>query len=460
MTASELSSSNDGGTASDATSAVAVDSPVCNMPANPIDVKEGPLAAPALDRSLLDACIHCGLCLPACPTYLATGREMESPRGRIYLLNLFASGAEPLTPRLAEHIESCLGCLGCQTACPSGVRYEQILDQARPHMAALRNRRTRRLMRFIFSRVLPDYGKLRAIGKLLRLWQSAGGQKLVSALPWLRRAFGRLIRWQSFLPTVPQFEPLPRQSWISGQKKGTVQLFAGCVMDIFYNQVNHACARLLAAQRKIVAVPEQTCCGALAFHAGEIDIARQQAKRNIELLEPKDGEIVVTAAGCGAMLKGYGELLEHEPEWSQRASEFSSRIRDITEALAEGEFAVKPRRIERTVTYHAACHLAHAQNVREAPARLLSAIEGLKIIALEEHEHCCGSAGIFNLTHTELSLSVLERKIAYLSATGADTVITTNPGCMLQLETGLKSAGLKMKTQHLVELLDDAYRPE
>jgi glycolate oxidase iron-sulfur subunit len=459
MTVSDGADSGEKRTSGGAEQKLASDGAACGAAGNLIGIMPGPRATPAIEPALLDACIHCGLCLPACPTYLATGREMESPRGRIYLLNLYASGSEPLTPRMAEHIESCLGCLGCQTACPSGVRYETILDQARPHLANLRNRRARRLMRYVFSRVLPDYGKLRALGNLLRLWQSAGGQKLVSTMPWLRKAFGRLIRWQSFLPAVPKYVPLPRQSWLSGQKTGTVQLFAGCVMDIFYNQVNHACARLLSAQRKIVEVPEQTCCGALAFHAGEIDIARDQAKRNIELLENKSGEIVVTAAGCGAMLKGYGELLGDDEQWRQRAVSLSARIKDVTEALAAGEFATKPRRIERTVTYHAACHLAHAQNVRAAPARLLAAIPGLTVVPLEEHEHCCGSAGIFNLTHTELSLKVLERKVAYLKETGADTVVTTNPGCMLQLETGLKSAGLALKTQHLVELLDQAYQP-
>ncbi len=412
---------------------------------------------PGVNLELLDACIHCGLCLPACPTYLATGREMESPRGRIYLLDLWSREKCDLTSDLARHIDSCLGCLGCQTACPSGVRYEAILNQARPHLAGLREWRSRHLMRYVFARILPDYRKLRAMGNALRLWQSAGGQRLVAAMPWLKGALGRLAQWQAFLPDVPRFQALPRQSWISGEKRGPVQLFSGCVMDVLYNQVNHACLRLLTLQRRVVGVPEQTCCGALAYHAGEVDIACDLARRNIELFEGTQGEIVVTAAGCGAMLKHYGELMKGDREWRERAREFSARVRDITECLDAGEFARTPRPLPLKVAYHAACHLHHAQKVTEAPGRLLEALPGVTVLPLREAEHCCGSAGIFNLTHTELSLQVLDRKTGCVADCGADVLVTTNPGCQLQLEKGMKAAGLPVRVCHLAELLDEAY---
>lgn len=417
-------------------------------------------ASAVVDSTLLSACIHCGMCLPACPTYLATGREMESPRGRIYLLSLLQQGELPPDDRLVQHLDTCLGCLGCQTACPSGVQYGKILDQARPLIASKRSAPIRQMMRFAFSQLLPDYARLKILGKMLRMVQVTGFDRLPEKISPLKKLLGPLAEWREFLPAVPPYEPLPKQSWMSGEKKGEVQLFAGCVMDVFYNHVNHACIRLLTAQKQIVRVPEQTCCGALAFHAGEIDIAKDLAKRNIEYFENLSGEVVVTAAGCGAMLKEYGELFHNEPEWEQRGHQFSSRVRDITEFLADHEFAVPSKPVNKKVAYHAACHLAHAQKIREAPAKLLKQIEGAELMPLNEAEHCCGSAGIYNLMHTELSMKVLDRKMENVGETGADLLVTTNPGCLLQIEKGLRDQGSTMKACHLVELLDEAFRQE
>ena len=410
-----------------------------------------------LDPKLLDACIHCGLCLPACPTYLATGRESESPRGRIYLLKLWNEGQLPLESRMAEHIDSCLGCMGCQTACPSGVQYEKLLNQARPKLTGFKDKRARRLMALAFSSILPDYPRLRFLGKMLRLYQQSKLNRLLPALPIPAKLKKRLAEWESFLPTVPKHVPLPKQSWRTGEKKGEVQLFYGCVMDVFYNHVNHASIRLLTRQKQIVRTPEQTCCGALAQHAGEDKIARELAKNNIEYFESLQGDIVVTSAGCGAMLKEYGEILADDPEWAERAHAFSARVKDITEALASGEFSSPPQAVNKSVAYHAACHLYNVQKVREAPLNLLKQIPGLKLIPLVEADQCCGSAGIYNLLHTDLSLQVLDRKMSNIKNTGADAVVTTNPGCMLQLEAGIADAKLNMKTYHLVELLDEAF---
>jgi glycolate oxidase iron-sulfur subunit len=431
-------------------------------PAAPQDVIKisGDVGNATISADLLAACIHCGLCLPACPTYLATGRETESPRGRIYLMSLWQQGKLPLNERVVEHLESCLGCLGCQTACPSGVQYEAILNQARPAIAEKRSRQSRAFGRFIFAKVLPDYALLQRLGGLLRLWQKTGYDKALNVVPWLKKALGKLDQWQSFLPKIPEFKPLPKQSWTSGKKLGSVQFFSGCVMDVFYNQVNHAAVRLLALTRQIVYVPEQTCCGALAFHAGEVDIARDLAKRNIENFEKQEGKIVVSAAGCGAMLKMLPELFADDAEWKERAEAFSARVADLTEFLADAEFARKPKSLDKKVTYHAACHLCHAQKVFDAPKKLLSSLEGVDLIPLTEAEHCCGSAGIFNLTHTELSKTVLDRKIDYLKETGADIVVTTNPGCLLQIDYGLKGKDVPMKVMHLAELLDEAYSEE
>jgi glycolate oxidase iron-sulfur subunit len=410
-----------------------------------------------IDPELLSACIHCGLCLPACPTYLATGKETESPRGRIHLLALMQKGELAGDSHLLKHIDTCLGCMGCQTACPSGVNYEGILDQARPLLAENRPPATRALMRMAFSKLLPDYVKLHWMGKLLRMWQLTKLDSILDVVPPLKQLLGKLSEWRMFLPPVPPHRPLPKQAWRQGEKKAEVQLFAGCIMDVFYNDINHACIRLLTGQRNIVYVPEQTCCGALAFHAGEMDIATELAQANIELFERTKGDIIVTAAGCGAMLKNYHHLFANDSPWHERAVDFVARVKDITESLAQGKFVEAPKRMPGRVAYHAACHLAHVQKVREAPAALLAQLPEAEIVPLEEAEHCCGSAGIYNLIHTELSMKVLSRKMSCLKDTGASVYVTTNPGCLLQIQAGVKQENLNVRVCHLAEYLDEAY---
>ena len=433
-----------------------------------------------IDKSLLDACIHCGLCLPACPTYLATGREVESPRGRIHLLNSWQQGQQELSPRLVEHIESCLGCLGCQSACPSGVRYEEILNQAKPQLAKVRSGFTRSVQRLAFQKILPNYRLLIQLAKLLRFWQKSNGSALLEKIAQIIPiSFIRYLQTlASYLPTIPKHIPLAAKSWNMGSKEGTVQLFAGCVMDIFYGPANHAAVRLLCSQRQVVEVGDQTCCGALAFHAGEVDITKELAKKNIDFFEQADGPIVVTSAGCGAMLKEYTTLFEKDSPWYKRAQQFCHRIQDISEFLSSHQFPESVRNRAQatvaTVTYHAACHLAHAQNVRLAPQTLLTNLEGdinaqakanltdtlstLKLIPLQDAEHCCGSAGIFNILHPELSNEILEAKIDRLKESNAQLVVTSNPGCLLQLEAGIRRRKLPMRTAHLVELLDESYQ--
>lgn len=410
-----------------------------------------------ISKSDLESCIHCGLCLPACPTYLATGREMESPRGRIFLLSQAQQNNE-LTARSREHVESCLGCLGCQTACPSGVHYESILDQARPALAASRSALTRFVMRFSFQRLLPDYKLLRGLGALMRWAQARRLDQL--ALQWASKIPGLayLAGWQLFTPAVPVHKMLPGQSWRPGPKSGRALFFSGCVMDIFYNHVNHAAMRLLVRQGKMVEVPPQTCCGALAYHAGEIDIAEALARRNIELFAGSDDPIVVTSAGCGAMLKHYGQWLGGEAE------QFSARVQDISETLYQGQNTgqdchAQGNESKHKYVYHAACHLAHAQGVRKEPQALLENMahsRSEQVASLQEAEHCCGSAGIYNLMNTPMSLKVLERKMKFIEDCGADTIVTGNPGCLLQLEAGARLYGLNVKVKHLAEVLDEA----
>ncbi len=429
-------------------------------PDSVIEIRNG---SATLSRDLLDSCIHCGLCLPACPTYLATGREMESPRGRIYLLTKWQEEGGELAPRAIEHLESCLGCLGCQTACPSGVKYEAILDQARPHLSARRNWLTRQVMRFSFAQILPSYGRLKILGIILRFIQVLKLDSFVANLPFVKNGpplLRKIADFQMFTPAVAVHLPLPKKSWKAGPKLGTAQLFSGCVMDIFYNHVNHAALRLMVRQGTVVEVPPQTCCGALAFHAGEIDIATNLAKQNIDLFATSTDNIVVTSAGCGAMLKHYGQLLENDPTYKESALLFSQRVQDISENLALGQFPPMTSQSDSHMVYHAACHLAHAQGVRVQPQELLSTVAastGAHLYDLPEAEHCCGSAGIYNLLNTSLSLKVLDRKMNFIEESGADVVVTSNPGCLLQLEAGVKARGLNVKVKHLAEALDDAF---
>ncbi|MBX3074087.1 4Fe-4S dicluster domain-containing protein [Candidatus Obscuribacterales bacterium] len=429
---------------------------------------------PAVNPALLASCIHCGLCLPACPTYLATGREMESPRGRIHLINQWSSGHAEMTDRMTGHLESCLGCLGCQTACPSGVQYEEILNQTRPHLAARRSSFARTVMRFAFQQVLPRYKLLRLLGNLLRAWQIMFGTAVLETLFGKERlqsdsavgkALNRLIDWEAFTPIVPPQVSLPPSLVPKGnsEKGAHTQLFAGCVMDVFYNHVNHASIRLMLKQGHSVDVPKQTCCGALAYHAGEEDIAIALAKKNIDDFGHSSTPIVVTSAGCGAMLKHYGHLLEGDREYAHKAELFSKRVEDITQFLGHHQFPDKPAPLPNKTTYHAACHLAHAQNVRKEPADLLNELNcdsENKLVPLVESEHCCGSAGIYNLLNTKLSLKVLDRKLDFIEDTGAETVVTTNPGCMIQLQAGIRERKLPVEVKHLIEVLDESYFSE
>jgi glycolate oxidase iron-sulfur subunit len=439
-----------------------------------IDLRSGKLQ---ISKELLDGCIHCGLCLPACPTYLATGREMESPRGRIFLINQWQSewkisGAK-LSDRAAEHIDSCLGCLGCQTACPSGVQYEELLNTTRALNIDRQSPLARGFMRFAFSQLLPHYGRLHVMGALLRFVQWLQLDllfvKIASAIssPERFKLLHKLASWQMFVPRVEAHIKLPQKSWRSGAKAGQVELFAGCVMDVFYNHVNHAAIRLLKKRSLVVNVPSQTCCGALAFHAGFVDIASDLARQNIDLFQDtqdKQSAIAVTSAGCGAMLKHYGHLLAEDKAYSEKATAFSARVKDLSEVLYANkldtalEAPVSGDAPAEKIVYHAACHLAHAQSVRVEPAALLTeaaAHSGAHLYDLPEAEHCCGSAGIYNLINTEMSLAVLERKMKFIEESGADVVVTSNPGCMLQIEAGIKARGLNVKVKHLAEALDD-----
>jgi len=407
-------------------------------------------------------CIHCGICLSVCPTYLQEGKEADSPRGRIYLIDATHEGrVNARSPVFQNHMHLCLECRACETACPSGVRFSQMMIEARAQIrtecrsdfiaAALR--------RIVFSWLLPSRGSLHFLFGLLRFYQRSGIQRLVRRSGVLRLFPRQLRLMESFLPSIPRF---PRYDLAEQPQEGEtcqVSLFEGCIMPELFGPVHEATLRVLRKNGVGVRIPpRQTCCGALHLHDGELGGARALARRNIDAFESiGTGCIVVNAAGCGAMLKEYGRLLEDDPRYAERAAEFSRRIRDISEFLDELGIGAGLNPLQLKVTYDDPCHLLHGQGIRAAPRRLLRAIPGLELVELRDADRCCGSAGIYNLTHPEMSNGILDEKLKNLEGSGAQVVASGNPGCLLQIQSGLKRKGIPMTAVHPIELLDRAY---
>ena len=416
-----------------------------------------------LDRprqSDLDTCVHCGLCLNACPTYRELRVEMDSPRGRIYQMAQVASGA-PISDSYIEHIGLCLACRGCETACPSGVRYGRLVEAAR---AEIENHIQRpwlaqRLRAFFFKRLLPSRINLGIAGTLLYLYQ-------VSGLKWLVRVLGflpsKLRDVESLAPEIeaPFFfsyygKTLPAE----GQRRYRVAFLGGCIANICFARLNEATVRVLQKNGCEVTIPEaQTCCGALHVHAGLAEDARALARKNIDAILAGDFDAIITnAAGCGSTLKEYGELLEHDPVYAEKARAFAGKMKDVTEFLASIGFNQDFASTDATATYQDSCHLSHGQKVRVAPRTLLGNIPGLELREMQVPDLCCGSAGIYNVMNTGMSLALLRKKMDAVNATGAQWIITANPGCMLQLTAGVRKFGRGQKVLHVVEALDRAY---
>jgi glycolate oxidase iron-sulfur subunit len=418
------------------------------MPASP-----APLAASTQARFVdyerfLD-CVHCGLCLSACPTYLELGTEMDSPRGRIYLMKGIEEGSLPLSPDVARHLDLCLGCRACETACPSGVRYGELIESARSfvedhHHRSFPDRVRRRLITLLF----PHPRRLRTLLLPLRLLE------LLGVLASLRRLGGPA----AMLPRLASWEPLPHIVPACGRARFRVGFVAGCVAQVFFAETNRATARVLSRNGCTVITPrQQACCGALYLHAGARRAALECARTNLDVFAEEFDAVIVNAAGCGAMLKQYGELLAADPVYSRRASTFSAKVRDVTEFLSALPLVPPPNAVQARVTYHDACHLAHGQGVRAAPRALLRQIPGVELVEMADSDMCCGSAGSYNLTEPAMARRLGERKVASIRATGAACVAAANPGCAMQIQASLRRAGLPTKVIHPVELLDRAY---
>ena len=401
---------------------------------------------PSMDG--LRACVHCGICLPQCPTYRVLGEEMDSPRGRVYLMRAAAEDRIGLTPTMARHLDLCLGCRACETACPSGVPFGQLLEATRGQFerrgvtAPTRDGAT---LRFILE-TFPHPGRLGPMLRALRLYQRTGLQALVRGLGLLA-PFRKLRAMEALLPRVPRpGAPLPELIPARGPRRGRAGLLLGCAQRFFYPDVNADTARLLAAAGYDVVVPRaQACCGALHLHAGRIDEFRAMARRLIPAFADVD-VVVVNAAGCGSALKEYGHWL---PDDTARG--FAERVRDVSEVLAGCELPL--RALPQTVTYHDACHLAHGQKVRAQPRELLRRIPGLTLVDLTDSDLCCGSAGVYNLLEFEMAGELGRRKATRIRETGAQVVTAGNPGCLMQIHQHCREAGLDVEVVHPVTLL-------
>lgn len=412
-------------------------------------------------QELVSDCVHCGFCLPACPTYALTGEEMNSPRGRIYQIKLIGEGQAPLDAAAVNHFDACLGCMACVTACPSGVQYDQLIESVRPQIERNWARtRSDRAFRGLIFRLFPYPRRLRlaaVFGSLyqrLRIRDALARSGLLKRLPARMRALEALmpdVRLRSAMRRVPDRTPA------LGTARRTVGMVTGCVQQVFFAQVNEATVRVLTAEGcEVVAPRAQGCCGALSEHAGREDEAADRARRLIDVFEPLNVDaVVVNVAGCGSSLKEYGRLLADDPDYRARAAAFAAKVRDVSELLAELTPLAPRHPVSARVAYHDACHLAHAQGIRNQPRAVLRTVPGLDLVDIPEADMCCGSAGIYNLVQPVAAEELGRRKAKNVLSTEPDAVVTANPGCLLQIGRHLDR---DLPVLHPVQIIDASIR--
>ncbi len=411
-------------------------------------------------------CVHCGLCLSACPTYVTTRLEAESPRGRIALMKAVHEGRTGISDRLVSHWELCLQCRACEAVCPSGVPYGRLMEHTRAQVQehGLQGPELSRLSRIFLRAALPHPRRLHLAAHLIRLYQRSGLQSLIRRSRLLRILPGSLAQMETQMPVMaPRFFTPARQVYPAhGERRITVGLLSGCVMPLMQGDAMRAAVRVLQRNGCDVAVPPaQACCGALNLHAGDLEMGRQMARRNIDAFRAAGVDVIVTAsAGCGSSMKEYGDLLRDDPEYAAAAQDFASSTRDITEFLAALPLDPPNAEYPRRVTMQDPCHLAHAQRITDAPRQVLRSIPGLQLTEMAESSLCCGSAGFYSLIQPAMSQQLQRRKIDHALATEPDLIASANPGCIAQLEQGLRSAGAAAQVRHVVEILDDAYQAE
>ncbi|WP_205857410.1 heterodisulfide reductase-related iron-sulfur binding cluster [Phytoactinopolyspora endophytica] len=411
---------------------------------------------------LINDCVHCGFCLPACPTYTLWGEEMDSPRGRIHLMKQGLEG-EPMTPSMVQHVDACLGCMACVTACPSGVQYDKLIEATRQQVERRGSEHrspANRLLRGAIFALFPRPKRLRLLRGPLALYQRSGLNRLVRRSRVLDRISPTLATMEAIAPPVQRRVRIPGLVPARGERRLTVGLLMGCVQREFYPDVNAATVRVLAMEGcDVVTPPAQGCCGALSVHTGREDEGLRYARALIDAFTDAGVErIVVNSAGCGSTMKDYADLLADDPDYAERAQVFSKKVRDISEVLAELGPVAERHPLPVTIAYHDACHLSHAQGVRTPPRQLLKEIPGLTVREIAEGDLCCGSAGVYNLLNPEPARELGERKATNVASTGADLLVTSNPGCLLQITNALERQGKHMPTAHMILVLDASLR--
>lgn len=402
--------------------------------------------------------MHCGLCLPVCPTYALTGLEKNSPRGRIRLMKSIMDASLPMSDSFMDEMYFCLDCQACQTACPAGVNYGELVESAR---AIVEKEKFFRLKNFIIRNVVERRKVLGFVGKIARLYQNSWVEKIVLAL--LKTVAPSMYGRSKLMPRISgelAFEAMPEINEPEGQVRGTAAVLTGCVMDVFYGDVNRDTVEVLVRNNWRVVIPkEQVCCGSLGAHNGDKDYSKQLAKKNIDAFEKSGATYyVINSSGCSAFMKHYGSLLSDDPVYSDRARDFSARVKDFSEFLHLTGFKKPISKIGVPTVYHEACHLVHAQKVSEEPRSIVSEISGDEFRELEEATWCCGSAGIYNVLRFEDASKLLDRKIENIKRSGAKVVVTGNPGCMAQISSGVRKEGLEIEIVHPATILNRLYK--
>jgi len=420
-----------------------------------------------LDYSVVQQCMHCGLCLPTCPTYDATKLERNSPRGRISLMRAIADERLEPTKEFADEMYFCLGCLACMTACPAGVNYAELFEHARAEAEAsgvLKSPKRSAIRAFTVGWLFMDLSRLQLLGRAMRLWQDTGLQGFVRRSGVLNLLPKRLRELEAMTPEVEaefSADLIAPLTPAYAERRFRVAMLTGCAQDLTFASVNRDTVEVLVRNGcEVVTPPAQNCCGSLHAHNGEWTLAQQLARRNIDQFPPDQFDAIITnAGGCGSHLKHYAKLLADDSAYLARAREWDRKVKDIHEWLGEIGIAPAPKsQPDQVVTYHESCHLCHGQKITAQPRQLLKAIPNLKLVELAESNWCCGSAGIYNLTQPEMAGQLLERKMNHVIASRATTVATGNPGCLLQLITGCKQRGVELRVVHPITLLAEAYR--
>lgn len=449
------------------TSEPSVSQPLEQRPATLADLTVGFDAKQPPDPKLIDACVHCGFCLSTCPSYRVLGKETDSPRGRIYLMDAINEGQAPLSDASVQHFDTCLGCLACTTACPSGVKYDQLIAATRPQIERnyKRSLPDRLLRQLIFS-LFPYPERLRLLLGPLGVYQRSGLQKLVRSLGWLKQLSPNLAAMESLLPKVSLesfHNPIPAVVPAQGQRRYRVGMILGCVQRLFFSDVNTATVRVLTANGcEVVVPPTQGCCAALPAHQGQENQAQTIARQMIDSFADTEVDfIIINAAGCGHTLKEYGHLLQDDPIYRDRAKAFASKVRDVHEFLAMVGLTAELTPLQDQplpIVYHDACHLLHGQKISVPPRQLLQQIPGVQLREPIDAALCCGSSGVYNMLQPEIADELGQRKVENLLDTEAQLIASPNPGCSLQIQKHLQLRGQTVPIMHPIELLDCSIR--